>query len=70
MDDLRSRLDNRVKITTGRLQGVSWVVEGAFGGDVDYVMLIKLYGESADKGGQRRYSPADCTRRRLKEIPI
>jgi len=33
-------------------------VEGAFGGDIDYAMLIKLYGPSLD--GPRRYSPAEC----------
>ena len=33
-------------------------VEGAFGGDVDYAQLVKLYGPSPD--GARRYSPAEC----------
>jgi hypothetical protein len=32
--------------------------EGAFGGDVDYAMLVKLYGPSPE--GARRYSPAEC----------
>jgi hypothetical protein len=33
-------------------------VEGAFGGDIDYAMLVKLYGPSPD--GEKRYSPAEC----------
>jgi hypothetical protein len=33
-------------------------VEGAFGGDIDYAMLVKLYGPSPE--GARRYSPAEC----------
>ncbi|MBI5165359.1 MAG: IS1 family transposase [Magnetospirillum sp.] len=61
MDDLRSRLENRVQITTDGHKAYVEAVEGAFGGDVDYAMLVKLYGESADKGDQRRYSPAQCT---------
>ena len=35
-------------------------IEGAFGANVDYAMLVKLYG---NEGGQAetRYSPAECT---------
>ena len=33
-------------------------VEEAFGGDIDYAMLIKLYGTSEDQ--EKRYSPAEC----------
>jgi len=34
-------------------------VEGAFGGDIDYAMLVKLYG-AAPESAKGRYSPADC----------
>lgn len=34
-------------------------VESAFGADIDYAMLIKLYG-NAPEGGEVRYSPAQC----------
>ena len=34
-------------------------IEGAFGADIDYAMLVKIYGASPE--GQRRYSPAVCT---------
>ena len=59
MDDLRSRLANRVQLTTDGHRAYLDAVEGAFGGDVDYAQLVKLYGEAPDafKG---RYSPADC----------
>jgi hypothetical protein len=33
-------------------------VEGAFGADIDYAMLVKLYGESPE--AEKRYSPAVC----------
>jgi IS1 family transposase len=58
MDDLRARLVNRVQLTTDGHSAYLQAVEGAFGADVDYAMLVKLYGESADK--DKRYSPAEC----------
>ena len=62
MDDLRARLANRVQLTTDGHKAYLEAVEGAFGGDVDYAMLIKLYGEaSGAKGHERKYSPAECT---------
>jgi len=35
-------------------------VEEAFGSDVDYAMLVKLYGPSAGNGPEVRYSPGEC----------
>lgn len=37
-----------------------WNVDGtgAFGSDIDYAMLVKVYGPAPE--GQRRYSPAEC----------
>ena len=35
-----------------------WAVENAFGSEVDYAMLIKIYGQQPD--GEKMYSPADC----------
>ena len=62
MDDLRSRVINRVQLTTDGHKAYLEAVEGAFGGDVDYAMLIKLYGEpTGAKGHERKYSPAECT---------
>lgn len=56
--DLASRLSNRVQITSDGHRPYLEAIEGAFGNDVDYAMLIKLYGETVE--GQKRYSPADC----------
>lgn len=62
MDDLRSRLPNRVQLTTDGHKAYLEAVEGAFGGDVDYAQLIKLYGEpTGHKGHERKYSPSECT---------
>lgn len=60
MDDLRSRLENRVQLTTDGHTAYLQAVEGAFGGDVDYAMLVKLYGEEPIREPERRYSPAVC----------
>lgn len=58
MDDLRSRIENRVQLTTDGHKAYLDAVEGAFGGDVDYAMLVKLYGQAPDP--EKRYSPAEC----------
>jgi IS1 family transposase len=61
MDDLCARLANRVQLTTDGHKAYLEAVEGAFGGDIDYAMLVKLYGEaSGRKGHERKYSPAEC----------
>jgi len=59
MDNLRSRLANRVQLTTDGHKAYLEAVEGAFGGDVDYAMLIKLYGATPESA-KGRYSPAEC----------
>ena len=62
MDDLRARLANRVQLTTDGHKAYLEAVEGAFGADVDYGMLVKLYGEpTGQRGHERKYSPAECT---------
>ncbi len=59
--NLRSRLANRVQLTTDGHKPYLEAVEGAFGADVDYAMLVKLYGPVApEREARRRYSPADC----------
>lgn len=58
MDDLRSRLANRVQLTSDGHKAYLEAVEGAFGGDIDYAMLVKIYGEAP--GPKGRYSPAEC----------
>jgi IS1 family transposase len=67
MDDLASRLTMRVQLTSDGHKAYLEAVEGAFGADVDYAILVKLYGNApgAFKG---RYSPAVCTGAR--KMPI
>lgn len=66
MDDVASRLANRVQLTTDGHKAYLEAVEGAFGADVDYAMLIKMYGNAPE--GQRRYSPAECVGTRKTRI--
>ena len=54
---LTMRLANRVQLTTDRHKAYLEVVEGAFGANIDYAMLVKVYGTTED---QRRYSPSKC----------
>lgn len=58
MEDLASRVSTRVQITTDGHRAYAQAVEGAFGMDVDYAMLIKLYGAPANF--DTRYSPSEC----------
>ena len=60
MDDIASRLATRVQLTSDGHKAYLEAVEGAFGADVDYAMLVKIYGVSPDSA-KGRYSPADCT---------
>jgi IS1 family transposase len=59
-DDLAKRLANRVQITSDGHRAYLEAIEGAFGGDVDYAMLVKLHGSSPESS-KGRYSPAECT---------
>ena len=58
MMDLAERLATRVQITSDGLVAYLSAVEDAFGADVDYSQLIKLYGSEPE--GEKRYSPAKC----------
>ncbi|HET9638815.1 MAG TPA: IS1 family transposase [Allosphingosinicella sp.] len=66
MDDLRARIENRVQLTTDGHRAYLEAVEGAFGGDVDYAMLHKIYGQTIAAPG--RYSPAECIGTQKKRI--
>jgi IS1 family transposase len=59
MQDLASRLVNRVQLTTDGHKMYLSAVEEAFGGQVDYAQLVKMYG-AAPEGPEVRYSPAQC----------
>lgn len=56
--DLSERLSNQIQLTTDGNRLYINAVEYGFGGDIDYAMLIKLYGN--DPEGEKRYSPAKC----------
>lgn len=58
IDDLASRLANRVQLTSDGLRAYLEAIEGAFGADVDYAQLQKIYGTSPE--AEKRYSPAEC----------
>lgn len=58
MLDLRDRLTNRVQLTSDGHRPYLTAVHAAFGADIDYAMLVKLYGP--EPGGEKRYSPPQC----------
>ncbi|MGD0266788.1 MAG: IS1 family transposase [Candidatus Methylomirabilota bacterium] len=58
INDVASRLATRVQLTTDGLRAYLDAVEGAFGADVDYAQLVKLYGQAPEE--EKRYSPAEC----------
>lgn len=58
MTDLEKRLKNRVQLTTDGHKAYLKAVESVFGTDIDYAMLVKLYGQEPE--AEKRYSPAQC----------
>lgn len=61
ISDLAKRLNSRIQLTTDGHKAYLQAVENAFGADIDYAMLIKLYGNGGNQKDDTRYSPADCT---------
>jgi IS1 family transposase len=66
VNDLASRLADRIQLTSDGLSVYLQAVEKAFRGDVDYAQLVKIYGDNSE--GQKRYSPAECLGCEKKEI--
>ncbi len=66
MKDLASRLKHRVQLTTDGHGAYLEAVEGAFGADIDYDMLIKIYGTGSE--GEKRYSPPEIIETKRKII--
>jgi IS1 family transposase len=58
MHDLASRLAHRIQLTTDGHNAYLSAIETAFGDDIDYAQLIKIYGEGPKT--EARYSPAQC----------
>lgn len=60
ISDLASRLANRVQLTTDGHKAYIEAVEEAFGRDIDFAQLVKIYGtEGQSKSDSRRYSPSE-----------
>lgn len=68
LDDLKSRLANRIQLTTDGYNVYLTAVGMTFGRDLDWAMLQKIYGPDPNPSAQRRYSPAVCTGIVVKEI--
>jgi hypothetical protein len=64
MKDLAARLSNRVQLTSDGFRAYYPAVEDAFGGDVDYAMLVKMY----ENDSRSAYSPGDLVEAR--PIPV
>ncbi len=58
ISDLAGRLSNRVQLTSDGHRPYLEAVEEAFGADIDYAMLVKMYGNEGGKSPEKRYSPA------------
>lgn len=66
MGDLNSRLANRVQLTTDGHSAYLDAVEAVFSDQIDYAMLVKIYGNPPE--GEQRYSPAQCIGARARVI--
>jgi IS1 family transposase len=60
VNDLQRRLANRIQLTTDGNRLYLFAINTAFGQDIDYAVLMKLYGGSSSATAEVRYSPAEC----------
>jgi hypothetical protein len=60
MHDLAGRLSSRVQLTADAHRPYLLAVEDAFGSEIDYAQLVKIYGNSFNNSPEARYSPAVC----------
>ncbi len=68
MHDLAARLKNRVQLTTDGHKAYLNAVEDTFGSEIDYAMLIKLFGNAVEHPDKSKYSPGVCTGSRTARI--
>jgi IS1 family transposase len=68
MYDLADRLADRIQLTTDGWRSYPDAVYRAFGNDVDYTMLVKIYGPAPDRSGPARYSPPEVIG--TKQVPF
>lgn len=64
VSDLASRLASRVQLTTDGHKPYLEAIEEAFGADVDYAQLVKVFQEPRGRPQERRYSPGECCKTR------
>jgi IS1 family transposase len=57
MKDVASRMHNRIQVSTDALRSYRDAVEAAWGGDVDYAQIVKIYGHEEHE--QHRYAPPE-----------
>jgi IS1 family transposase len=60
MNDVAGRLANRVQLTTDGFKPYLTAVDGAFNEQIDYGMLVKMYGPPSGSQQERRYSTGNC----------
>ena len=60
MQDTANRPAGRVQLTTDGLKSYLDAVDNAFGGEIDYAQLVKLYGTDPNAATEHRYSPPVC----------
>ena len=68
INDLAGRLANRVQMTTDGFRPYLRAVEDAFGTEIDFAQLVKIYGKSFNNSPEARYSPAQCMGARKAKI--
>ena len=66
IQDLADRVAGRFQLTSDGLNAYIGAVEDAFGIDIDYAQLVKVYGPTITAPG--RYSPAECTGTRIRRV--
>jgi|SRR3990172_7454693 len=69
INNLAGRLAHRIQLTSDGYRKYVDAVENSFSGNVDYAMLVKMYGsENSNKNPDTKYSPAECTGTRVAKI--
>lgn len=66
MHDLASRLSSRVQLTTDGHKPYLEATDSAFGTDIDYARLIKVYG--SDPNAEKRYTPPVCLEAKVEVV--
>ena len=61
MQDVAARLETRIQLTVDGHKPYLHAVANAFGNNIDFAQLIKVYGQPHDSTDRRRYSPAECS---------